>query len=171
MINSDVYYIHQERRPTRNRYSIIYEFWNNYYINIFEGACLTLLSYNIFAITWAETYYLFYLFNIMANVLYLFSYYMFKYSSNNFSDVVNEDDYKCYIIILIIILIYFLILDMVLIVVGDLDDKLKINILDEYIFISMFGKFIVNFFYMYIIRKNRLNTINSQFYNVQMNNV
>ena len=54
---------------------------------------------------------------------------------------------------------------------GDLDDKLKINILDEYIFISMFGKFILNFFYMYIIRKNRLNTINSQFYNVQMNNV
>ena len=60
---------------------------------------------------------------------------------------------------------------MVLIVVGDLDDKLKINILDEYIFISMFGKFIVNFFYMYIIRRNRLNTINAQFYNVQMNNV
>ena len=171
MINSDVYYIHQERRPTRNRYSIIYEFWNNYYINIFEGACLTLLSYNIFAITWAETYYIFYLFNIMANVLYLFSYYMFKYSSNNFSDVVNEDDYKCYIIILIIILIYFLILDIVLIVVGNIDDKLKINILDEYIFVSIFGKFILNFFYMYIIRRNRLNTINSQFYNVQMNNV
>ena len=51
------------------------------------------------------------------------------------------------------------------------DEKIKFNILDEYIFIPMFSKILINWFYIYIAHKNRVNTVNISFYNLSAQNL
>lgn len=173
MSNNDVYYIHPEEPDNKCNINIR-ELWNKNYLNICELFCIIVFSYDIYAYSWCNKYCGFYIFNTLMVIIYLFIYYITKLLTNNFNDNLSRDDYKRSLCVLIVLFIYFLILDYVLIILGSSinnDEKIKLNILDEYIFISIFSKMLINWFYMYIAHKNRVNTVNIAFYNLSAQNL
>jgi len=168
MSNTDVYYIHPDE--TTNRYNFR-ELWNNNYLNICEMYCIIVLSYDIYGYTFCEKYCGFYIFNTIMVIIYIFIYFITKILTNNFNDNLSRDEYKRCLCVLIVLFIYFLILDYVLIIIGsgiNDDEKIKFNILNEYIFIPIFSKMLINWFFIYVAHKNRVNTINIAFYNIHV---
>ena len=170
MLNSDIYYI-QDEEPSGWNFT---DFWDNYYLRICEVICMIILLYNILAYTWCEIYCGFYIFNSIMVVIYIFIYFILKILSNDFNDILSRDEYRRSVIILIILFLYFLMIDILLIYFGLSDSNKKIkklNILDEYIFISIFSKMLITVFYIYISNRNRINSINISFYSISRDNM